>query len=820
MLSVSRYGTLMRDTGRVLLLTALVAYPLLAGKSFRWQVLVMHCVVALAALLWYTGAAMPGQRPHVIRYRALDGALLAFVVWCVVALLLAVYKYAGLVFLLTLVDCLLVYWMAREGFRERRWRWAVPMALVVAGAICGLWAMREYAHTVILSGEKAWRVFGPLYNPNVLASYLIGPLLIGAALLLSRHQWMRQSADGDDRHVHDGRSEGPVQRPRYGLIALGFSLLLIGSSILLTGSRAGLVGAMAGLAFFALLAVRSAQGRRLTAVLSVVLAVLALLAVLFVPPLHNRVLRDFSLDNHSIAFRYYTWLGTLQMAHDRPLLGFGPGSYEYVYSTYAQAGYTRMAHQSFLQIAAEVGWPGLLIALMVGVAALWCCWLRAQEHDGIGAVVSAAAAGWLLAIAVHNLADYSMYIPAVMVSVAGILGVALAPVPAKPADDHSPTAPAAAPASAAWCAKSRSSAGFVALAIVLLVGLWLASGEVLIVRSEAQRQRGSYNRAEDLAKVAAQLVSCSSEAWETLAAVHEARVRSADSLYLRKAIDARLQAVRCAPTSARSYRALARLYALGGDMDRALGYAEAAVERYPIGVKELVELAQVQLQAGRDVAATETYQRTVALLDGPAGKYAAIPEIPETGYVWAWAYLADAAYAEGRIAEAHVMVYEALRRLVGRLRAEEQRFELEQTLLNRRPPQMAELETMADRLTEVMRPHPDSINYLWLAEARRRLGQWAMQETVLLQVVSVAGDARDSASLLLSGVAHLEQGQLYQRWNRKQQASEAYVRGLEAIERAGPDARDNLTRAAGRSPIDVETLDSLIRSAKSWTAEH
>jgi hypothetical protein len=167
--AVSRYGTLMRDTGRVLLLAALVAYPLLAGKSFRWQVLIMHCVVALASLLWYAGAAMSGQRPHVVRYQSLDGALLAFAVWCVVALLLAVYKYAGLVFLLALVDCLLVYWIAREGFRERRWRWAVPMALVVAGAICGLWAVREYTHTVILSGEKAWRVFGPLYNPNVLA---------------------------------------------------------------------------------------------------------------------------------------------------------------------------------------------------------------------------------------------------------------------------------------------------------------------------------------------------------------------------------------------------------------------------------------------------------------------------------------------------------------------------------------------------------------------------------------------------------------------------------------------------------------------------
>lgn len=810
--AVSRYGTLMRDTGRVLLLAALVAYPLLAGKSFRWQVLIMHCVVALASLLWYAGAAMSGQRPHVVRYQSLDGALLAFAVWCVVALLLAVYKYAGLVFLLALVDCLLVYWIAREGFRERRWRWAVPMALVVAGAICGLWAVREYTHTVILSGEKAWRVFGPLYNPNVLASYLIGPLLIGAALLLSRHQWMRQSADGDDRHVHDGRSEGPVQRPRYGLIALGFSLLLIGSSILLTGSRAGLIGLLAGLMAFALLAVRSGRGRRMSAVLCVALAALALLAVLLVPPLHNRVLRGFSLDNHSVAFRYYTWLGTLQMAHDRPLLGFGPGSFEYVYSAYAQAGYTRSAHQSFLQIAAEVGWPGLLIALIAGVAALWYCGRRAQRHGVPGAAVAAAAAAWLVALAVHNLADYSMYIAAVMVSASALLGTALMPSPALQADRHDSSARTHDPVASA--STSRWIGSLALLAIVFLVGLWLAVGEGQTVRSGVMLQRGNYYRAEDLARSATRLIPFSADAWEALATVYEAQARSADSPFLPRAIEARLQAVRRAPTAPRSYRALARMYTYQGDMEHALEYAQAAVERYPIGARELVELAQVQQQAGRDAEARDTYQRTVALLDGPAGRYAAVPELPEISYVWAWAYLAEAAYADGRVADGHQMVYEALMLLRRRLIGEELRFELEQTVLGRRPAEMAEMEAIADRLYEVMRVQPDAINLLWLAEVRRRLGQWALQESALLQVVAEAETLGESGRLL-AGMAHLELGQLYQQREDTQQVSAAYTRGLMEIEQAGPDASGNLTQAAGRSPVDAERLDSLIRGART-----
>ncbi len=585
-----RCRNLVADAGRALLLVALFAYPLVAGKNFRWQNMTLHCLVSLAVLLWYAAHASGGGRPVLVRHKVLDRALVALLGIVVIAASVSAYKYASLLFVVWLVDCLLAYWMAREAFSEGKWRWAVPVAIVAAGVVCGLLGLREYVRTVIFAGEVNWRIFGPLYNPNILASYLIGPLLVALALIAGLVSF------GAGRGGNEGE-----RRPRLGLIGLGFAVLLMGPAILLTGSRAGLVSAAAGLVVFAL--ARGGKGQRRKRTMWVVGGVLVALVVVVVaaPPLRDRARRAFSMENHSTAFRCYTWLATVEMVRDKPLLGVGPGTFEYSYPGYARAGYTRMSHQSFLQLAAEAGVFALLAALVAGIGGVrLCLWIARRQGSGAGAL-AAAAAGWLVGLALHNLFDYSMYVPAVAVSAFAVLGAAVGPVEVRPAESDKGS-------------KRRWMGPSVALLLVLCLGLNLLTVEVRTVLAETLLKQGRHYQAQENAVEGIKPLGCySAESWEALAKVYEAQLRSRDSLFVEKAIAARLRAVQLAPTVATSYIALARLYELKGVEEQALEYGRKAVAVYPMNPRGLAYLGQLQEEAGLGSEANATYKRRLPL---------------------------------------------------------------------------------------------------------------------------------------------------------------------------------------------------------------
>ncbi len=782
------------DCGRALLIVALFTYPLLAGKDFRWQNVVMHCLVSAAVLLWYVGDTRQGRQVALVRHRTLDWALPAFLGIVCIAAAGSAYKYASIVFITWLLDCLLAYWMAREAFTEKRWRWAVPVGLLAAAAVCALMGLREYVRNVMFLEGATWRIFGPLYNPNILAAYLIGPFLIAIGLISSSPEAPEQARPSRKQDVGD-----ELQHPRYGKIALGFAILLIGPAILLTGSRAGFIALFIGAGLFALLTAGRGRGRKQTAIIGGGLLVVMLVAVLTVPPLRNRLQRSLSLDSHSAAFRYYTWLGTLDMIRDKPVLGAGPGSFEYAYPAYARTGFTRMAHQSYLQIAAEGGIGALLAAIVAGIAALWLCMGAARGRSDCAGAIAAAAGEWLAALAVHNLVDYSLYVPAVAVSAFALLGAA---------------AGAALPAPSLSGGASRRFGGLgIVLIAIFGASCWLLAGEALTVRSGALLDARRYYDAEDSARAAVSALPISAESWEALAEVYEAQVRSPDSPFLPKAMEARQQALRRTPTSAKNYIALARLYHFKGQVDESVEYAEKAVDVYPTNPRGLAELGQLLEQVGRRADARAAYERLLKLLDGPVGKYAAVPELPDVSYAWAWAYLAEDAYAGGNAPAGTQMVYDALDLLCGRLRGEQLQFEVARKTTGKRPAGLGELDALADRIAPIVWEYPDLTNMLRLAEVRGLLGQWSTQEALLLDVAARSRSAPEQDRVLLGGIAYLQLGALYKRQGLDAKAKGAYADGLRLLREIQADALEKAITTRGRRPIGVEGLHALIESA-------
>jgi O-antigen ligase len=160
---------------------------------------------------------------------------------------------------------------------------------------------------------------------------------------------------------------GELLRAKQTIAQVGWGLLLaIGAgAVVAPASRVTPLIAIGGVVLTVLLAI--VIGRQKLPVKSLAIAAIALLigAGVMSRNLSTRS-QDSKGNENSTAFRVETWKGTLNQATQNPLLGTGPGTYPYKYPQYAIVAKTDLAHNSYLQVAAEVGFPAL-IALLVGI---------------------------------------------------------------------------------------------------------------------------------------------------------------------------------------------------------------------------------------------------------------------------------------------------------------------------------------------------------------------------------------------------------------------------------------------------------------------
>jgi len=258
-----------------------------------------------------------------------------------------------------LVSYLGVYALMRQLLAEEPLWWDRIVGALLAGQLATvvIGIRQLYGDTSALArwadpnsvADGTIRIYGPLENPNLLAGYLL-PILPLAVVALIR--W---------------------QRPLLRLFALT-SLVMGVSAVYLTYSRGGWVGLVAGLGGIGLLLVlRSTRRwpplwRRLFPLALVVISVAAFaVAVTLVEPLRIRLMsllvgREDSSNN----FRINVWKAAIDMIHDRPWLGIGPGNkaFNLVYPLYQQPKFNALSAYSVpLELLVEGGVPGLLAVL-------------------------------------------------------------------------------------------------------------------------------------------------------------------------------------------------------------------------------------------------------------------------------------------------------------------------------------------------------------------------------------------------------------------------------------------------------------------------
>jgi len=287
------------------------------------------------------------------------------------------------------------------------WAVAVPLVILAASeAAFGLVQTQSRVPGGIATGTFAIRDHYAGFLEMVLPFAAIAPLAI-----LNREFRRSRSEVG---------SSGPVL-----LACIGFgaaALILMG--ILGSLSRMGFLSTVGSTTFSGLVALcRGRSWRQIRPVLAAGI-VIAALAIFFLPS--GQLITRFSQTSKED--RPEVWRETRRLIAAYPWFGCGLGGYEsafYPFKASNPAYYQEYAHNDYLQYLAEMGVVGFVMAaapLAVILAKLRRGW--SQRHQADGGWLSIACAGSAVAIGLHSIADFNLYIAANMLVFAWVLGIA------------------------------------------------------------------------------------------------------------------------------------------------------------------------------------------------------------------------------------------------------------------------------------------------------------------------------------------------------------------------------------------------------------
>jgi putative inorganic carbon (HCO3(-)) transporter len=246
------------------------------------------------------------------------------------------------------------------------------------------------------------RVYSYLNNPNLLAGYLLPAVGLSLA---SFFVWT-----------------GILPK------VLALTMIFVNSScLILTFSRGGWIGLVLLMFTFAILllywlSIRFSPFWRQWALPMGIstLTISLLLAVLFVPPVRDRVASIFAgRGDSSNNFRINVWMSVIEMIKDRPILGIGPGNVAFnkIYPLYMQPRYTALsAYSILLEITVETGIIGLSCFLWLLTITLNQGWIqlkRLRELRNPQGFWLIAGISILVGMLGHGLVDTVWYRPQV-----------------------------------------------------------------------------------------------------------------------------------------------------------------------------------------------------------------------------------------------------------------------------------------------------------------------------------------------------------------------------------------------------------------------
>lgn len=656
--------------------------PLIAGKLTPIPSLAMQILVLLAGVAWLVRSAKRGilELPG----RALVVCLAAFLILLSLSAVRSASIYSSMRELANFTSFVLIFFILGGRRQDYRGLYALMAILVTSALAVGVIAMREYGFNLV-AGTPGWRTFATFFNPDFLAGFMALVLPIALAWYLS-------------------------PTPAAPTVLSGLCVIFTFSSLITTGSRFGAAAAAGGIFVFLCLAVYArAFGRQQLIRAAVLIVPVVLIAIPLGKPLTTRVV-SVKAESHSGGFRIHTWQGTARMAKAHPIVGSGLGTFEIAYPKYASVGYTKLAHNSYLQLAAEAGpISALSLCVFLGLAALPTAFAlrRTETTDSPnsapqthawafdrGLAVSGLLGGTAASMA-RNVVDSDWYVTAIGISVWAALGAAVAlGHPARTWDIK--------------LSRGKTIAFSLLLAITLLGTLSMTASEAYLSRGDSVLISGDARGAEASYQSALTFAPWSAEAYRRMSRLHMLLADAySDMTFAKKAETELRMALRFEPEYAKNHYQLARVYELLGKPDEAIRSLETGRKLDPNAVQLLLRLARAYEQSDRHEKALDVYRHIVQLEELPYGKIRAMPEIVQPEYIFAHAELGIDSERSGDIEQALVHYEKALSRIE---RYEESLVEIGPVLeaAGQRDPELEE--ELSDLETALQRRYRDLIN--------------------------------------------------------------------------------------------------------------
>lgn len=424
-------------------LALLLWMPLPFGSNVAWAWSFMEAWVFLIAGLWlvqYYRGKVSLNRPFV-RAWPVTACLLATLLWTVVqalplpagvlgllspraleihstthsypSLSLDVYstRQAALQTLAYLLFFCLTLLLVNNKPRIRLLAQAIILGGVFQAAYGSLMTLSALDHGIFIDKQDAAVATGTFINRNHLAGYLEVCLAAGVGLMLAELSSTRAAGWRDSARNLLRTLLGNKARVRLALVVMVTGLVL-------TRSRMGNVAffaSLTGVGCFYLLAVRKLSGRTIAFFASLLVIDLLVVGNFFgIEKVAERI-QQTSIQREED--RYDTDRDALAMLRDFPLTGIGAGTFHAVYPMYTNAvvvtGFTRHAHDDYLQFACEFG---LVFAAVLGAVVLASLWsaIRAQlkRRDPLLQGMGFAATMAIVALLIHSAVDFNLQIPA------------------------------------------------------------------------------------------------------------------------------------------------------------------------------------------------------------------------------------------------------------------------------------------------------------------------------------------------------------------------------------------------------------------------
>ena len=309
--------------------------------------------------------------------------LIALSVFSLLSILWSPDKYLSANEALRIIACISVFPIALSLNREDTKK--VLIALTLSTGFVALNGIAEYLRARFIMGDPTWRIFSTFINPNILAGFLATTIFPTLALFLLLEK---------------------------GTLIIGFLLFSQLIALFLTGSRGGFIALAGAFVFFLIVVIRL---KTFPLFLKKAVPLLLLVFLLsyfgeFIKPLGRRVAGGGGVEEaQSGAFRTLLWKSAKEMIKTKPI-GWGAGTFELVYPRYAIGGFSRMAHNSYLQFASEIGIQGLLALLCFLFLLAYHIHKRHPNLPKEEALLLGALLSGIFASSLHSIVDYDWQI--------------------------------------------------------------------------------------------------------------------------------------------------------------------------------------------------------------------------------------------------------------------------------------------------------------------------------------------------------------------------------------------------------------------------